>query len=403
VRSTFFTLLLTMAFGDILWWGHAHLLLRRAPPKWRLLRRLHHGVMAAALCGLAYFFAQRSGLLGTLPPLPRPAEVLVYLWHLLMLPVALAFSAGLACAALFKKIRHRHPARDADSTQPESIPRREFLRVATGAFPSLAALGGTGYGLLQLEQFRVRELVLELPQLPQPLDGFSIAHISDLHVGRLTRGKILERIVSTANDLRADLAVFTGDLVNYSLEDLPAGLDVLRSIRTTHGTYAVEGNHDLFLDPVRFRRETSRALPLLLDESQILPVRDAKLQILGMRWRSDAHGQTDPHDPLATSVSTLESQLAPDAFPVLLAHHPHIFDHFPKAALTLAGHTHGGQLMLHPRVGMGPVAFRYWSGLYKNAGRALIVSNGIGNWFPIRTQAPAEIVRILLKKTGSPA
>jgi predicted MPP superfamily phosphohydrolase len=362
--------------------------------------------MAAALGGLAYFFLQRSGLINprVFPPLPRPAEVLVYLWHLLLLPVALLTSATLTLSSLFSKIRCR--LRPATSSNPEAIqersgeiPRREFLRVATGAFPALTALGGTGFGLFQLEQFRTRELIVELPQLPPALDGFSIAHISDLHVGRLTRGKILERIVSTANDLRADLAVFTGDLVNYSLDDLPAGLEVLRAIRTSHGTFAVEGNHDLFLDPARFRRETGRVLPLLMDESQLLSVGAAKLQILGMRWRTEPHAASMPQDPLASSVEQLSAQLDPAAFPVLLAHHPHIFDHFPQAALTLAGHTHGGQLMLHPRVGMGPVAFRYWSGLYKRANRALVVSNGIGNWFPVRTQAPAEIVRIVLRKT----
>jgi predicted MPP superfamily phosphohydrolase len=392
-----------MALGDILWWGHAHLLLRRAPKKWRALHHLHHGVMAGALLGLAYFIVQRSGIPASIPPLPRPAEVLVYLWHLLVLPAALAISTSFALTALFQKARNKLSPRSIPEPDSKAIVRREFLRLTAGAFPSLTALGGTGYGLFQLEHFRVRDLIVQLPQLPEALDGFSIAHISDLHVGRLTRGKILERIVSTTNDLHADLAVFTGDLVNYSLEDLPAGLDVLRSIRTTHGTFAVEGNHDLFLDPVRFRRETTRALPLLLDESHTVNLSTTKLQILGMRWRSESHGPPDPHSPLATSVSTLEAQLTPDAFPVLLAHHPHIFDHFPKAALTLAGHTHGGQLMLHPRVGMGPVAFRYWSGLYQNPSRALVVSNGIGNWFPVRTQAPAEIVRVVLRKGHAPA
>ena len=394
-----------MASGDLLWWVHAGRILQKDSPAFRLLRRLHHLVMAAALGGLAYFLLQRSGFPepGSLPPLPRPAEVLVYIGHLLLLPAALTASATLGLATLLRKIRNLLRPDPPPTATPATgaIPRREFLRVAAGAFPSLTALGGTGYGLLQLEQFRVRELNVGLPDLPEALEGFSIAHISDLHVGRLTRGKILERIVDTANGLRADLAVFTGDLVNYSLEDLPAGLDVLRAIRATHGTFAVEGNHDLFLDPGRFRRETGRALPLLLDESQILTVPGARLQLLGMRWCAEPRHANEPGDALAHSVSTLASQLVPGSFPILLAHHPHLFDHFPQASLTLAGHTHGGQLMLHPRVGMGPVAFRYWSGLYEKDGRALVVSNGIGNWFPVRTQAPAEIVRVILRRAPS--
>ena len=66
--------------------------------------------------------------------------------------------------------------------------------------------------------------------------------------------------------------------------------------------------------------------------------------------------------------------------------------------LTLAGHTHGGQLMLSERFGAGPMMFKYWSGLYRRNNSALVVSNGVGNWFPLRNNAPAEIVHITLRR-----
>ena len=66
--------------------------------------------------------------------------------------------------------------------------------------------------------------------------------------------------------------------------------------------------------------------------------------------------------------------------------------------LTLSGHTHGGQLMLNERLGAGPVMFRYWSGLYRKGASRLVVSNGVGNWFPLRTQAPAEIIHLTLRR-----
>src|SRR2546421_5506017 len=93
-----------------------------------------------------------------------------------------------------------------------------------------------------------------------------------------------------------------------------------------------------------------------------------------------------------------------DQFQILLAHHPHAFD--PAAAagipLTLSGHTHGGQLMLNERLGAGPVMFRYWSGLYRKPdGNALFVSNGVGNWFPLRLHAPAEIVHLTLRSAAA--
>ncbi|MBU0639220.1 MAG: hypothetical protein KKB50_10180 [Planctomycetes bacterium] len=88
-----------------------------------------------------------------------------------------------------------------------------------------------------------------------------------------------------------------------------------------------------------------------------------------------------------------------DAFTILLAHHPHAFDRAAEAGipLTLAGHTHGGQLMLGNDVGAGSVLFKYCSGPYRRGASTLVVSNGVGNWFPLRVNAPAEILHLTLR------
>jgi predicted MPP superfamily phosphohydrolase len=95
----------------------------------------------------------------------------------------------------------------------------------------------------------------------------------------------------------------------------------------------------------------------------------------------------------------------PDAhvFTLALAHHPHAFDALADAGadLTLAGHTHGGQLMVTPPgsaypIGGGNLLFRYIYGEYRRGDSAMYVNSGVGNWFPIRINAPAEIVQIRL-------
>ena len=98
----------------------------------------------------------------------------------------------------------------------------------------------------------------------------------------------------------------------------------------------------------------------------------------------------------------LMRQRQPDAFPILLTHHPHAFDAAVKAALplTLAGHTHGGQWMFDRQHGLGPALFRYWSGLYTRGHSQMIISNGVGNWLPLRINAPAEIVHLTLRCAG---
>ena len=78
-----------------------------------------------------------------------------------------------------------------------------------------------------------------------------------------------------------------------------------------------------------------------------------------------------------------------------------LFDAAARAGipLTLGGHTHGGQIMLNSELGAGPLMYRYWSGLYrKPTGQAAVISNGAGNWFPLRTAAPAEILHLTLKR-----
>jgi predicted MPP superfamily phosphohydrolase len=182
-------------------------------------------------------------------------------------------------------------------------------------------------------------------------------------------------------------------LINNALEDLPAGLDAVLKMQARYGVWTCEGNHDLIENRWAFENQTKAAgVNLLIDEQQILDVNGHPLQLLGLRW---GRGQA----AIDSSMRNVLSLRRPDAFPILLAHHPHAFDNAAAAGipLTLSGHTHGGQLMLNERLGAGPVMFRYWSGLYSNGDSRLVVSNGVGNWFPLRTHAPAEIIHITLR------
>jgi len=341
--------------------------------------------------------------------LPRAVSAYVYVWHLLVLPLVLV---GWLCAALgsgarwvVRRVGGGAALKGALEPAPsgDGMSRRGFLQAAAGATPALFAVGATGVGMAQMEGFRIRELEVRLPGLPEALEGATIAHVSDVHVGRFTRGAVLERIVEETNRLEADLVLFTGDLINYSMADLPPGLELLKALRARSGVFAVEGNHDLFVDPAGFRRETSRVVPLLVNEAAAVRVRGCELDLLGMGWASDGmRGAGGTHGGgrmgMEAAVGRLMEQRRAGAYPILMAHHPHAFDHAGDVPLTLAGHTHGGQLMLSEGLGCGPVMFRYWSGLYRSGGRALVVSNGVGNWFPVRTAAPAEIARLTLRR-----
>jgi predicted MPP superfamily phosphohydrolase len=379
---------------------------------------------------------------------PRPIVGATLIWHLIVLPVtAVLMGVPAIPLAIFRAARSLFPvlggegrgeeqgarevertlppevarpsplpsppstgeredasSRPTDASLPTVITRRSFLRTAAVMTPPVITTIATAASIPQLNQFRVRRLTLSLPALPASLDGMTIAHVSDTHVGRLTRGPILDAVVRTTNDLDADLVLFTGDLINDALADLDDAIDLVQRLAPRRGLAVCEGNHDLIEDRGEFERRTRDAgVPLLINETTTVRVRGEPVQLLGLRWGSGVPGASRSADrgdsAIGSSMDVLLRQLRADAFPILLAHHPHAFD--PAAAagipLTLAGHTHGGQLMLTDTLGFGPAMFRYWSGEYRKGDNALVVSNGVGNWFPLRVNAPAEIIHLTLR------
>jgi predicted MPP superfamily phosphohydrolase len=280
----------------------------------------------------------------------------------------------------------------------ETASRRQFLGVLTTATPALLTGAAVARSRTQMEEFRIRPMDLALSGLPPGLDGMRIALVADLHVGTFTSGRTVRRVVEETNRLDADLVLLPGDLINNALADLPDALDAVCNMQSRYGAYLCVGNHDLIEDGAEFVRRVRARVPLLVNESRVIEVRGQPVQLLGLPWNRD-------EARIASSVRRLAGQMAPGAFPILLAHHPHAFDAAADAGipLTVSGHTHGGQLMLGESVGFGPLLYRYWSGLYRKPGpdgASLVVSNGVGNWFPLRVGAPAEIIDLTLRSTS---
>jgi len=175
---------------------------------------------------------------------------------------------------------------------------------------------------------------------------------------------------------------------------------MLNAMKSRYGLFLCEGNHDLIESRTGFETAIrSSKLGFLLNESATLSVKGQPVQILGLRWGEGmgrAQGSTGSFP--ADALQRLLAMREPNDFTILLAHHPGAFDRAVEAGipLTLAGHTHGGQLMLTKAIGFGPWLYRYWSGLYQKGSSQLVVSNGAGNWFPLRIHAPAEIIHITL-------
>lgn len=289
-------------------------------------------------------------------------------------------------------------ARAFAATQP--LTRRQMLQIGAATAPLIVNIGAMAKAAMELDDLRMRRIDIPIAGLPDALDGFVIAHVSDIHVGHFTQGKILERIVEVTNAINADLAVMTGDLIDFQLRDLPPGLEVLKSIRAKNGLYVIEGNHDLFESRSHFEESVRKAgLNFLLNESVVVPLNGIKTALMGLRWGlQSVHAGGAYRENLA---AVMAKRPAAD-FSILLSHHPDVFDDAAAHGipLTLAGHTHGGQMMLTQGFGAGSLMFKHWSGLYQKGNSSLVVSNGVGNWMPLRVNAPAEIITITLRKAG---
>jgi len=390
----FFPIIFGTPLLGVLWWFFADRKMRRLKHarRWRMVM----GIFAATmLLGFIWVLLARRLHIAAMPPVPILAAV--YIWHLLVLPltlgVAVLLGLVLGTQKIVEKVRGKSnpPEVSVEKTGPS---RRELIGAAAAGLPPLITAGLVGVALPQLNDFRVAERDVLVANLPAELEGLTIAHVSDVHVGKYTRGHVLQDIVEKVNAMSADLVLFSGDLIDFSMKDLPRGLEMIKAMRGRYGLFMCEGNHDLFEDREGFERQVKNAgVALLLDESAVVRVAGKPVQILGIRWGGD--GSFIDED-----LDAVMSRRRDDAFPILLAHHPHAFDAAAARGipLTLAGHTHGGQLMLTRHAGAGPMLFRYWSGLYrKDSGASLVVSNGVGNWFPLRVGAPAEIVKLRLR------
>jgi len=406
----FLTVVACLLVLDVLWWCVVERQLRRHG-RAGILRAAVRVFIIFQAVGLVVLAGQRRGIPDILGVVGAAA---VYIWHLMVLPAAALCAGGAQVLAWALGAMRKAgwataedppaPRADGGCCQAGDLrpTRRGVLWTAAAIMPPLLAGAGAVAGSAQATRFRVRRMELALPALPAELNGLTIAHIADIHSGRFTQPAKLDDIARVVNDMRADIVAVVGDLVDVQLRHLPPVLEMLGHLRSRYGVFICEGNHDLVDSPAMFRRAVASAgYQLLVNSTQRLNIGGRPVQVMGLRWGMGGAGGA----AIAANMAELLPRRAAGAFHILLAHHPHAFDAAAAAGLplTLSGHTHGGQIMLGNNFGAGPLMFKYWSGVYRNGRSCLVVSNGVGNWMPLRTWAPAEIIHITLRPAPAEA
>jgi predicted MPP superfamily phosphohydrolase len=246
--------------------------------------------------------------------------------------------------------------------------RRYFFRAATaaaGAAPFLGAMYGFAAERLN---YQVRRIEIPLHNLPPALDGMQIVQISDIHLsGYMSRAQV-RRAVDMANELGADLAVVTGDLITGSGDSIADCIEEISRLHAPLGTWGCNGNHEIYA-----RAEDEAAylysqagMKLLRHENAQITFKGAQFNLIGV----DYQRERSPRGQRQQTLSFVEPLVRRDMPNILLSHNPNTFNRAAELGieLSLAGHTHGGQIqveILDHRLSPARFITDYIAGLYQ--------------------------------------
>jgi len=360
----------------------------------------------AAFTGL-WFAAALAGFLAV-----KGVHGIEWLWHRVKKPV--------------KALAKKNPVRNA--TMRDFVPdpsRRTFFRTASvvaGAAPFLGVMYGYAEERLRYE---VRRVEIPIPNLPAQLDGMQIVQLSDIHLsGYMTRESV-RRAVDMANDVGADLAVVTGDLITGIHDPIGECVDEVRRLYAPLGVYGCNGNHEIYAraEDMAERLFQQAGMKMLRRENALISYKGAQLNLIGVDYQRErmSNGRK------LQMLSNLEPLVRRDMPNILLSHNPNAFNRAAELGvqLTLAGHTHGGQVKVEILdVSLSPARFisDYIAGLYHrplsmpdvprrmgetiklmpnapNGLASLYVNRGLGTvGAPVRLGVPPEITHIVLRR-----
>lgn len=311
---------------------------------------------------------------------------------------------------IFRKQNYKEPLPPMDSM----VNRRDFIRktgVIVAALPFLGVLHGVSWGRFR---FTVHHSEIIFPNLPEAFNGLRIVQLSDSHLGGFYGNmEKLEEVVSIIEDIKPDVLVFTGDMVNNFASEMAGWNSIWSRMQAPMGKFAILGNHD-YGDYSKWpskeakkanfdkivKQEEEMGFRVLRNENVAIERNGERIHLAGVEnWGLPPFKQYGDLKKAMTGIPD-------DEFVVLLSHNP---DHWVKQVhkktsipLTLAGHTHGFQFGLEVgnfKISPVQLIYKYWAGLYKSDHQYLYVNRGLGYLaFPGRVGIWPEITLIEMKR-----
>jgi len=304
-------------------------------------------------------------------------------------------------------------------TQSFNPARRDFFRYAAylaGGLPFVAATYGFAAGRLR---YKVEQVDVPIVGLPKELDGMRIAQISDIHIGEFMPRNEVARAVQIANDLKPDLAVVTGDFVSDHTDPLDDCIAEIAKLKAPLGTWGCNGNHEIYAraEGAAAQLFERHGMKLLRQENAELEWNGGRFNLIGVDYMRDSM-TSGPHGEPLGEIEHLVSREMPN---ILLSHNPNSFRRAADLGieLSLAGHTHGGQVkfeivdhsisparlitdfvagLYHLPLGNGSAQAEVGSNGSSGKSAYLYVNRGLGTFgMPVRLGVPPEITLLTLR------
>jgi predicted MPP superfamily phosphohydrolase len=392
---------------------------------WRLIERVRQRagrrVLQAAwfVSAAIVFIAVLDSALGHFLPRPGTPAAVLLMARLWMSVSFLALAAVGLTGALNRISKSLLAVAAPLNHERIDRGRRAFFRSAAylaGGLPFVA--GAYGFFKERLS-FKIQEIEIPVADLPASLEGLRILQLSDIHASDFMPRSEIRRAVEMGNSLGSDLTVVTGDFITGTNDPLEECIAELSRLRAPLGVWGCNGNHEIYADVEQRAQQLFErfGMRLLRQENAELAWRGEKFNLIGVDYQREraASGKK------LSMLRGAEPLIRQDMFNILLSHNPNSFRRAAELGiqLSLAGHTHGGQVQVEiVDHSFSPARFmtKFIAGLYqlplgansnpanvaaandspKHA--ALYVNRGLGTiGMPVRIGVPPEITLITLR------
>lgn len=274
--------------------------------------------------------------------------------------------------------------------------RRAFLRTGVMGLSAYSFVGAAR-GVIERNDYEIIERKIRINNLPEEFKGFTIGLMSDVHSSVFMTKEDMDDYVSALNGLKTDLVVVPGDFVNSMTEEVYPFAEAFANLHAPYGVYGCLGNHDYYANvDVVAKVVDACGVKLLRNDAVKIHKGNSFFNLIGV---DDIRRDIDPNIYIKSALTAVHNEQPK----ILLCHRPYFLETIDtyNIDLTLAGHTHGGQVVL-AHIGdiyLTPAALvsKYVCGLYNVNSSQMYVTKGIGTvGVPLRVNCPPEITKITL-------